>query len=142
MPSLIKFSVAIALAAVAFVTPTHAVTVTYDDQVGLVGTLGERQGVDCCINGKERKVRFPALILEKGIDVKPPPGPKTEMTPNAELGVTVLHLAMSGQEQMKVFQKHKGQKARVQCNIFRAETGHHLTPVMCQVVGIGPAQGF
>ena len=54
-----------------FTLSASAATYRYGTPVSVTGTLGSRQGVDCCNMGKEEVVEFPAIILDHPINTIP-----------------------------------------------------------------------
>ncbi len=129
---------------VALVVCVHAraTTLQYDRPVGIVGTLTERRGVDCCTYGKQSEVSYPAVELDRPIDVELAAGAPPDETAVTEVGVTLIHLVIAKKEHWAAFRARIGKRARVQCSLFHAHTGHHQTPVLCEVRGISGAQGF
>ena len=89
-----------------FTLSASAATYRYGTPVSVTGTLGSRQGVDCCNMGKEEVVEFPAIILDHPINTIPADRQDEE---------------------------GPGHRARLTCSMFVAQTGHHLTQVLCNV---------
>ncbi|WP_157889311.1 DUF4431 domain-containing protein [Chromobacterium subtsugae] len=118
-------------------TPAMALDVQYDKMVGLAGTLVERKGVDCCTNGKEKTVTFPALQLDQPINASSANAQNPDPDEVPEQGVRVMQLVLKDKAQWSAFKQLKGKRVRVECTLFHAATGHHLTPVLCDVIGIG-----
>ena len=121
------------LAALLLAGNVSAMDVRYGAATGLVGTLVDRQGVDCCMNGKEKKVTFPALLLDQPINVTAANPQALDEDETPEQGVKLLQLAISDESLWKAFKQHKGKRARVTCSLFHAVNGHHLTAVLCDV---------
>ncbi|MDC9598725.1 DUF4431 domain-containing protein [Xenorhabdus anantnagensis] len=80
---------------------------------------------------------FPSLRLDNLISISPSDDVYDDMEP-LEYGIAVMQLAISGKEQWDIFEKSKGKKALVTCNVYHAHTIHHKTPVMCLVEEITP----
>lgn len=112
-----------------------AMDLNYYTQSGIVGTLVERHGVDCCIGGQEKKVAFPALLLDQPVNVttSTPQGPDDDPP---EQGVRLIQLALKDHDQWQVFRENKGKRVRVACSLFHSANGHHQTPVLCDVIMI------
>ena len=117
-------------------TVSSGADVQYYKLVGLVGTLSEMAGVDCCIDGKEKKMRFPVIELETLINVVSAIPTKPEADEPPEFGVKTMHLVMS-ESDWAFFRQNKERKVRVMCMPFHATNGHHQTPVLCEVKGLG-----
>ena len=113
----------------------NATNIQYDKVVRLHGLLSERKGIDCCFGGKEREVVFPVIQLKLPVNVISQNPTKPQPDEIAEIGITVMQLAMSD-ELWKIFLKMKGKNAHVLCLPFHAFNGHHLTPVLCDVKSI------
>ena len=109
--------------------------IQYYKIVGLRGLLTEKQGVDCCFEGKERKINFPAIELKSPINVVSQNPSKPEADETTEIGVTSLQLVMD-KDARTLFDKRKGRNARVLCLPFHAINGHHMTAVLCEVKSI------
>lgn len=78
---------------------------------------------------------FPSLRLDDVISVSSKGG-SNDADESPEYGVAVTQLAMSNDQQWKVFEGGKGKRALVTCNLYHAHTAHHKTPVVCSVVGL------
>ncbi|KMN32064.1 hypothetical protein VI26_17980 [Chromobacterium sp. LK1] len=118
------------------VTSAMAFDVQYGKMTGLVGTLVDQKGMDCCTNGKEKMITFPALKLDMPINVSPANNQDPDMDEMPEQGIKLMQLVLKDRDQWQAFKRWKGKRARVQCALFHATTGHHLTPVLCDVSDI------
>ena len=74
-----------------FTLSASAATYRYGTPVSVTGTLGSRQGVDCCNMGKEEVVEFPAIILDHPINTIPADRQDEEGPVN---GVLIMQLVM------------------------------------------------
>lgn len=120
-----------------FACPLAAATdIRYYQLAGIRGVLSERQGVDCCIDGKETKVKFPVIELSSPVNVLPLNPAKPEVDEMIEVGVVIMQLAMDA-DMWKFFNKNKGKSTRVLCEPFHSFNGHHMTSVICNVKGFG-----
>jgi hypothetical protein len=130
------------LIGIAMAGSTAAMDLRYYTRVGLVGTFVDRQGIDCCMNGKEKKVNFPALLLDSPINVTAadPLHPDEDEMP--EQDARLLQLVLRNKEHWALFKQNKGKKVRVTCSLFHSSTGHHLTPVLCDVEQIHKADQY
>ncbi len=130
------------LIGVSLAGPASSMVLRYSTPAGLVGTFVDRQGVDCCMNGKEKKVTFPALLLEQPINVTAanPLAPDDDEMP--EQGIRLLQLVLKDEGQWKLFKQNKGKRVRVTCSLFHSTTGHHMTPVLCDVQIINGADQY
>lgn len=117
-------------------TVSAGADVQYYKLVGLVGTLSEATGIDCCTAGKEKRIRFPVIQLETAINVVSANPTKPEVDESPEFGVKAMHLVMS-EPDWTFFRQNKGKRVRVMCLPFHAVNGHHQTPVLCEVKGLG-----
>ncbi|WP_043614229.1 DUF4431 domain-containing protein [Chromobacterium violaceum] len=131
-----RISLAIAILSLS-ATSAMAFDVQYGKMTGLVGTLVDRKGVDCCTNGKEKTVTFPALQLDQPINVASTNAQDPDPDEMPEQGVRVMQLVLKDKDQWKTYKQSKGKRVRVECTLFHSATGHHLTPVLCDVIGIG-----
>lgn len=113
-----------------FTLSASAATYRYGTPVSVTGTLGSRQGVDCCNMGKEEVVEFPAIILDHPINTIPADRQDEEGPVN---GVLIMQLVKGNDSQWKFYKNNQGHRARLTCSMFVAQTGHHLTQVLCNV---------
>lgn len=75
---------------------------------------------------------FPSLRPDNIISVSSIDGDKDGLEPS-EYGVGVMQLVISGDGMWSKFEKNKGNRAAVLCNLYHAHTIHHKTPVLCSV---------
>jgi hypothetical protein len=106
----------------------------YNKPITLVGLLSEREGIDCCTNGAEKKINYPVLILATPIDVVPQPNTNESDEP-PELSVRHMQLVLSPSI-YEEFEKNRNARAAVKCSLFHAINGHHLTSVLCDVLEV------
>lgn len=130
------------LIGIGLVGSVSAMELQYLTPAGLVGTFVDRQGVDCCMNGKEKKVTFPALLLDQPINVTAanPLTPEDDEMP--EQGIRLLHLILKDGGQWKLYRQNKGKRVRVICTLSHSVTGHHMTPVLCDAQLITKADQY
>ena len=126
----------VSLALVLCGSSSTAADFQYGKPVDLVGRLTEGTGVDCCIDGQERTVIFPAILLDKAISVVSASATNTAESETPENGVLKLQLVLKSPDLWATYRAKKGKRVRVVCSLFQANTGHHLTPVLCEVVRI------
>ena len=112
-----------------------AADLQYFKPAGISGVLSEIEGVDCCLNGKEKKALFPVIILSSPVNFVPQNPSKPEIDEMIEVGVNVIQLALDD-KLLKSFTILKGNRARVLCKPFHATNGHHIMPVLCNVESI------
>lgn len=105
----------------------------YNVPSGFVGKLTEKSGIDCCTFGKEKQVKFPAIVLQQPINLVADDKGEGVDEDTPEQGVRVMQLVLGSPALWKAFKAHKGKQARVMCSLFHSHTGHHLTPVLCEV---------
>lgn len=130
------------LAAIGLAGSAAAMDLHYYTSSGLVGTFVDRQGIDCCTSGKEKKVTFPALQLDQPINVtaaNPQTAAEDEMP---EQGIRLLQLALKDKGQWRLFNQNKDKRVRVTCSLFHSTNGHHLTPVLCDVQQINKVDQY
>jgi Domain of unknown function (DUF4431) len=108
----------------------------YGKPAGLVGILAERTGIDCCINGREKKVMFPVVQLDQPINAASANAAKPDEDEMPENGVFVMQIVLASSELLATYKANKGKRVRVICSLFHAVSGHHLTPVLCDVIRI------
>ena len=114
----------------------YAADYQYNKPSELVGLLTEKIGVDCCINGIEKKVKFPAIELKTQINTTSANPTLPDEYEMPEQGVKVMQLVLSSPDLWKSFKSNKGKIVRIQCSLFHAISGHHMTPVLCEVSSI------
>ena len=71
-----------------------------------------------------------AIILDHPINTIPADRQDEEGPVN---GVLIMQLVMGNDSQWKFYKSNQGHRARLTCSMFVAETGHHLTQVLCNV---------
>lgn len=86
-----------------FTLSASAATYRYGTPVSVTGTLGSRQGVDCCNMGKEEVVEFPAIILDHPINTIPADRQDEEGPVN---GVLIMQLVMGNDSQWKFYKNN------------------------------------
>lgn len=118
-----------------FTSLATAVEIQYFKSVSLRGILTEKTGIDCCVNGEERSVKFPVIKLVSPVNVVSQNPAKPEADEVTEIGVIFMQLIMND-DAWKIYKKLKGKSVLVYCKPFHAINGHHLTAVLCDVQSI------
>jgi hypothetical protein len=126
-------------ALVQLASPTAwATDVAYGSAVGVVGTLGRSWGTECCFNGQERRTHFPTLVLDAPLNFVTSCSARSGQADMPEIGVTQMQLIIRSPDLWQDFEAKMNTKVRVICAPYHAFTGHHMTPVTCDVERIGP----
>jgi len=116
--------------------PVVAANVYYNEPVSLTGKLIQSQGRDCCRDGKETEVKFPALRLREPITISSQPGSDPANEEETERGVRIVQLVLRSPEDWTAYESLKGKQARLECSLFHSQSGHHLTKVLCTALKI------
>jgi hypothetical protein len=117
------------------INPSKATEINYYKLVELRGYLAQEAGVDCCTDGKEEKIFYPVIKLKNPVNVYSANPLKPEIDEPTELDVAIIQLALNNKT-WREFKKYKGKIARVLCLPYHAINGHHMTPVLCEVLSI------
>ena len=88
------------------------------------------------MNGQERKVVIPTLELDKPINAHSSNEAKPDEYEMPVNGVVAMQLVIFSPEHWKAYTKYKNHRVQVVCILMQAISGHHLTPVLCQVIYI------
>jgi hypothetical protein len=118
-----------------FSSITIASEVQYRKTVELIGLLTTKSGVDCCVDGEELLVNYPVLKLNKIAAVTSLSQDDRNYYRSIESGVQEMHLVLSDSD-WKIYKKNQGKNARIECILFPAFSGHHMTSVLCEVKSI------
>lgn len=94
---------------------------------------GKRVNISGVIN--RESAGFPSLRPDNILSVSSIDGNSEGLEPS-EYGVGVIQLVISSDKIWDKFEKNKGSKAIVLCNLYHAHTIHHKTPVLCTVEDI------
>lgn len=100
----------------------------YGKSVNITGTLNRESA------------GFPSLRPDDILSVSSADGDSEGLEPS-EYGVGVMQLVISGDDMWNKFEKNKGDKSTVLCNLYHSHTMHHKTPVLCTVEDI-QVEGF